>query len=156
MSCAPPPPSSPSISKSIRCPCVLHDRQTRQLSQKCWLAKSAILRLRNTIAALAFHSWPKFVKIRVHFFGKIQNRIIAWDYTDSFLRKKQKIRKGSNRGLNPAKETKNPIFSSIQLAIVLVLRPLTTGTFFESFPKETKTPDFYQRNALLLNLILFC
>ena len=48
------------------------------------------------------------VTIRVHFFGKIQNRIIAWDCTDSFLGKKQKIWKGINRGLIPAKETKNP------------------------------------------------
>ena len=44
----------------------------------------------------------------MHFFGKIQNRIIAWDYMDSFLQKKQKIRKEIDRGLIPAKEMKNP------------------------------------------------
>ena len=50
----------------------------------------------------------KLSSLRVYFFDKIQNRIIAWDYTDSFLRKKQIIGKGMNRGLIPAKETKNP------------------------------------------------
>ena len=78
---------------------------------------------------------------RVHFFGKIQNRIIAWDYTDSFLRKKQNIRKGINCELIPAKETKNPkngFFHLYSLLLVLLLRPLTTWTFFESFPKETQ------------------
>ena len=49
----------------------------------------------------------KNTRFGVHSFAKIQNRIIAGDYTDSFLQKKQKIRKWINRGLIPTKETKN-------------------------------------------------
>ena len=52
------------------------------------------------------HSRLLLYTLREHFFGKIQNRTIEWDYTDSFLRKKQKIQKRINRGLIPAKETK--------------------------------------------------
>ena len=73
----------------------------------------------------------------MHFFGKIQNRIIAWDYTDSFLRKKQKIRKG----INPCErkeKSKNGFSHLYSELLVLVLRPLTTWIFFESFPKETQ------------------
>ena len=81
--------------------------------------------------------------LRVHFFGKIKNRIIAWDYTDSFLRKKQKIQKGLNHRLIPAKEMKNPKtdFS------------LYTGSCFSV--KTTYHMDFFrilsQRNTKVMN-----
>ena len=74
--------------------------------------------------------------LRVHFFGKIQKWIIAWDHTDSFLPKKQRIRKEINHGFFSAKETKNPK-TEFSRATILWQRPLATCIFFfESFPKE--------------------
>ena len=97
---------------------------------------------------------------RVHFFGKNQNRIIAWDFAESFLRKIQKIWKGINRGLNPAKETKNPktdfsIYTDRNCFSVKTAYQLTTWTFFESFPKakKHKSREFWESGFGLIHWI---
>ena len=93
--------------------------------------------------------WLASFYSRVHFFGKIQNRIIAWDYTDSFLRKIKKIRKGINRGLIPAKETKNPKtgFPSIQIVACFSAKTAYHMDFFRILSQRNtkvvnpKNPD---------------
>ena len=61
-------------------------------------------------------------------FGKIPNRIIAWDYTDSFLRKKQKIQKR--------------IFQSRQLIACSIVKTAYHMDFFSNpFPKKHKSRE---------------
>ena len=83
------------------------------------------------------HKIKLTLSLWVHFFGKIQKWIIAWDHTDSFLPKKQKFRKEIHRGFFSAKETKNPK-TDFSRATILARRPLVKCIFFESFSKETQ------------------
>ena len=85
------------------------------------------------------------VHVRVHFFGKIQNRIIAWDYTDSFLRKKQKIQKGIN--LRKKRKIQNRISPSRQLVACSIVKTAYHMDFFRIFSQRNtkfvnpKNPD---------------
>ena len=82
---------------------------------------------------------------RVHFFGKIQNMIIAWDCTDFFPRKKQKIRKGINRRKKRKIQKRN--FPSIQLIACFSVKTTYHMDFFRILSQRNtkvvnpKNPD---------------
>ena len=77
--------------------------------------------------------------LRVHFSGKIQNRIIAWDYTDSFLWKKQKIQKNQ--------KIPKRIFTSRQLIACSIVKIAYHMDFFRILSQRNtkvvnpKNPD---------------